>query len=99
MMADKELADELLQVLGWHPDIRKQPGYRGDGQFVTDARVAIAILEKVADEGFLVSVYSAYTGEEYSCTVDHIENVMRSYSASNASLSRAINEAGAETLR
>ena len=52
-----ELADRVVAILGWHPDIRKQPGYIGAEQFLNDWRVAGALMEqclqKLGSIGFL----------------------------------------------
>ncbi len=66
--------------------------------FVRDWDVAGAVLKRVADEGFHISMGSALAGE-YDCHMDHLENDMRQYSTNNKSLPRAINETGVKVFK
>ena len=43
----KELADRIVELLDWSPEIRNQPGYVGDEQFVNDWRVAGAMMQLI----------------------------------------------------
>ncbi len=106
-MNDKELAQAILDckiIEGHIPlsgDIVLLDGanrWQGISKFVRDWDVAGAVLKRVADEGFHISMGSALANE-YDCHMDHIENDMRQYSANNESLSRAINEAGVKVFK
>lgn len=65
--------------------------------FCHDPRTAMAVMKKVADEGFHSSWGSALDGE-YDCHVDHVENDERSYSGYEKSLELAIVIAGLSAL-
>ena len=86
-MNDQELADKALKAIGWHPEIRKQAGYRGDSQFVRHWDVAGAMMEKALAVSFmtLAAVIAAAINMDGN--------------AKSGSLPRAINEAGVEALK
>ena len=103
-MNDQELTANLIEL-----EIGKRLGldavafpddnhWIGMNRFVRDPRVAMAIMKRVADEGFHISIGAAVAGG-YDCHMDHIENDMRRYSADSESLSRAINEAGVKVFK
>ena len=83
-MNDQQLAGRIVAILGWHPDIRKQPGFRGDNQFVTDWRVAGAMLEKMSRAQLIVA-FLGQPAPKY-----HYLDLLRD--------PRAINEACCEAL-
>ncbi len=90
-MNNQKLAVEVLKVTGWHPDIRKQVGYRGDNQFICDWRVVGAVMEKC------LRIVIHRMGDGW--TVTAINDRDEGTTVFNKSLPRAINEAGVEALK
>ncbi len=51
-MTDEELADLAVEILDWHPSIRKQPGYRGSQRFLSNWNVAGPLMVVLRKRGF-----------------------------------------------